>query len=161
MLDTSLADKPVDTTDFIKLRQLPAVYYGAVIKHEFDNQRLTIKNGVKVKHPITTLIDKEKKDQYIYGVEVLQPLIPLKVLNDFLRTKCSDINFISTYQRVLNEHSLSPNTGLGYISRGCLVIDGQHLQHVSENTKSSILEYQLTDADWFNKFASLHIFILY
>ena len=59
MLDTSLAEKPVDEKQFTELVEVPAVYYGAAIKHEFDNQRLSIKNGVKIKHRVTTLIDKK------------------------------------------------------------------------------------------------------
>ncbi len=161
MLNHSLSIEPVDDSKYTTPSCLPAVYYGANIKHRYDCERLNIPGGERIKHSVQSLLDDHDTVRYIHGHPVANPLLVLKLLRDLEPEKVPKDQLLTRYFKHLGKYGLSCSDSYGYIAGGCLTIDGAHLGDISENTELNIFDISTDDPQWYSRYASTHIFILY
>lgn len=161
IMNSDLVSKAVNASGYRRLKMRPGIYYGAIIKHEYDNRRITINGETKIRHKTREIYTSDIKEKYIKAVPIEQPLIIHKLFKEFKRLKPSCDDFYNTYKMLLNKYNLSCNNGLNHVNHGMLVVDGEHLNSVTDNPSRNILKLDLEAKNWFESFASLHIFIMY
>ena len=137
------------------------MYYGANIKHKYDCERLNIPSGQRIKHDVKSIFNGDKIVKYIHGKPVENPLLVLKILKDFDPESVKRSNLIERYFNHLRKYSLSCSDSYGYIDVGCLTVDGVHLSDISENVDLNIFDVNEDDPQWYSRYASTHVFILY
>ena len=161
MIDTDLADVDVDPTGYQQVTNRPAVYYGALIKHEYDNQRVVTNNGIKIRHKTRDINSSKIVERFIKGVPIEQPLLLHRLLKEFKNENPRCARFQKTFHSLVEKYKLSCNDGLGYINHGMLLIDGAHINAVTDVPIRNVLKLDLDAKNWFEGFANLHIFIMY
>jgi len=161
MINTDLADVDVDPTGYEQVAIRPAVYYGALIKHEYDNQRVTTNNGIKIRHKTRDINSSKIVERFIKGVPIEQPLMLHRLLKEFRAINPRCARFQRTFLQLIEKYSLSCNDSMGYINHGMLLIDGAHINTVTDIPIRNVLKLDLNAKNWFEGFANLHIFIMY
>ena len=161
MIDHTISLEPVDGSKYSYPKTYPAVYYGANIKHQYDSDRLNINKGHRIKHEIESIVDGVPDMKYIYGIPVENPLLILKLYKDLQPSNIPRNKLLEVYFKHLSKYQLTCSDSYGYIDVGCLTIDGAHLNEISENTEYNIFDVNEDDPQWYSRYASTHIFILY
>lgn len=161
MINHTVSLEPVDGSKYTYPKRLPSVYYGAHIKHKYDCERLNIPDGLRIKHDVRCVATGERTTKYIHGLQVENPLLVMKILKDFKPDRVSSSELVELYSKHLVKYGISCSDSYGYIDVGCLTIDGAFLNDISENTDLNIFDVSAEDPQWYSRYASTHIFILY
>lgn len=173
MIDISLKDQPIKNPEAYTPVDTPAVLFGAVIRDEFDNQRLTPEDGVRYKHQTGDLYeDTDRKTTYYIGVKLEQPLIGFKILNDVqnagnVSTDANNEIDIDAdtpwirYEQILNNYNMSADKCIHMLRVGCLPINGKYLDLMTDHDDMTVLRYNFSENQWYNQFAALNMYILF
>lgn len=155
--------QPVDDSKYQPNRDPVSVYYGTVVKSMYDDDRLNISGGKKIKHKVVSLHDKDSKTKYIYGVKINNPLLAMKMYHDFAddMEKIDDADYIDCYSRHLDAYGMSCDESYSQVCRGLLCIDGVYLNDIAEDIPVNVFDVDCTDPQWFLRYASCHIYILH
>ena len=161
MIDSDLVEVKVNARGYKKPVGKPAIYYGALIKNEYDNQRVITNSGMKIKHKTRDISSSNIIERYIKGVPIEQPLMLHRLYREFKTLNPSCTGFAKSYNKVLDKYNLTCSEGMGYISHGMLLVDGVHINTVTDVPIRNVLKLDLDAKNWFEGFANLHIFIMY
>ena len=112
MLSSDLINQDVDPTGYETISIRPSVYYGAMIKHEYDNQRVSTNSGIKIRHKTRDIDSSKIVERFIKGVPVEQPLILHRLYREFKAESPRCAKFQKTFLQLLSKYKLSCKDGL-------------------------------------------------
>jgi hypothetical protein len=162
MINIELKDQPiVDTPKYNNPGNIPTVLYGAVVKDEYDDQRLINDQADYYTHSVKDIDSGNMLDIYFRAVRLNQPLLALKILSDFKKTTRSEKEIRAQYEHLLSKFDMSCSDQLGMLYEGCLPIDGGCIKQLSDRKRIDVLSYNFDQYEWYNRFSSLGIYILY
>mgnify|MGYP006090755591 CR=1 FL=1 len=162
MINTELKNQPiVDVDKYTRIGDLPMVIYGAVVKDEYDDQRLVNDQAECYTHAVTDIISNDTIDIYFRAVELRQPLLALKILSDFKKLDSVGDRVLLEYEHLLTKFKVSCNDNLNMVHKGCLPIDGECIKQLADRGSIDVLAYNFHQSEWYNRFSSLGIYILY
>lgn len=160
MIDINLTEEPVDVSNYTTLlkEQYPALFFGTIIKNEYDNKRV---NFNKKYSPIQ-IIHKKKTFK---GV-VLTANPKVKELFKVLKSQEKNKLDLKTYENLLSQYNFSCKDTYALFEKNIYPIDFNNLKSVcvdSFKDDKKIFQH-LLDIDEnnfdFQKFTSLKLFIL-
>lgn len=162
MINIELKNQPISDTDkYIRLENLPTAIYGAVVKDEYDDQRLVNDQADYFKHTVKDTLTGLDSDVYFRAVQLQQPLLALKILTDYKKLKPEEENHGVEYEHLLSKFNVSCSDNLHMLYDGCLPIDGSCVRDFADRNKLDVLSYNFEQFEWYNRFSSLDIYILY
>jgi hypothetical protein len=167
MISIELTKELANEKDFATLNDsaLPALFFGFIIKTEYDNQRLHIAEQYK---PIKFYHRNEKAATVapLYGI-LLTPNEYIKnVLNIINEQENKDNITLPIYENILNQFNFSCKETYRLFNRGLYPIDFTNLKDVCVDVFSSdkkIFQHMLAldeNVFDFQRFASLKLFLL-
>ena len=163
MIDISLVEQPVNIDNFeTKLPFRPSLFLGFILKNEYDNQRLKIKENYNPKK-FVYICEKEKKLDIVplYGI-----LLKLnKQGNDLTnliqrQVKANNINLV-VYENLLSQFNLKCDDCYGYFRKGIYPLDFNKFRVITDDVISEdkkILQHmlELNESKFdFQKFGSI------
>jgi hypothetical protein len=77
------------------------------------------------------------------------------------KVKCSGEDFAAVYNQALIELDLSCDNSIKDLHRGCLPIDGRHVDKLADYVEKDVLNYNLSNPGWFLRFATMNVYVLY
>jgi hypothetical protein len=170
MIDIGLVDEQVNLNDFLDKDELnynvPCIFFGFVIKNEYDNKRLCI----QPKYAPKKIIHKYKDaDGVVHMLPLYGCILPVsgqyKQLSTILIQQQADIT-ISTYKNILEQFDLSCDDCYLHYAVGTYPVDLAHFKRLTNNEISKdkkifqhILGMEDDEFD-FQKMGSLELFIL-
>lgn len=162
-VDITTVSQPVTDANYTEEDAPVSVYYGVLVKNRYDDDRLDIINGRKIKHKVLTLNDAKEVTRYLYGVKIDNPLLALKIYKDFSpdMDKIEDSIYIDSYMHHLKTYKLTCDECYSSVCRGMLAIDGIYVNEISEDIPLNVFNVQHDDPQWYLRYASCHIYILH
>lgn len=164
-IDFNLVETAIDLDKFNTDITYPVLFFGTIIKNEYDNRRITLNDQYK---PVKFLhLNKDTSSLFpLYGV-ILEPTPVIKSLQQTIlqQEKNGDISLL-VYENILNQFDLSCKETYGWFDAGIYPLDFNNLKQIctdSFNEDKRILQHILNLDDTifdFQKFASLNLFIL-
>lgn len=162
MIDyTDLKRQPVvDTDKYQEINNKPTVLYGVLIDNAYDDRRLLPNKGKYYKHTITDKHTGKPVDLHFCGVKLTQSLLAMILLNKTKKLTIDD-SFSMVYSELLKSLDISCDESIRDLHDGCLPVDGRHVDKLADEVEKNILNYSLSRPDWFLRFASLNVYVLY
>jgi len=162
MINIELKNQPiVDTDKYKSVTNTPTALYGAVVKDEYDDKRLINDQAEYYTHSVTDIITDTPVDIYFRAVRLSQPLLAIKILNDFKSLGEDTQSRNAEYEHLLSKFNMTCSDSLNMLYGGCLPIDGGCLKDFADRSKVDVLSYNFDQYEWYNRFSSLGIYILY
>jgi hypothetical protein len=171
MISIDLVNTPPPLADFkfLSADKYPILFFGCLIKNEYDNQRLELNKAYK---PVSIIhqLNVDTDDVDIVGVALkgikLTPNENLKnVINLIQHQEKLNMN-LAVYENILNQYNLTCTETYGFYAPGLYPIDFKNLKSVCDdnfNVDNKIIQHILNLDEKvfdFQKFASLNLFIL-
>ena len=139
----------------------PTVLYGAVVKDEYDDQRLVNNQAEYYTHSVQDIASSTEVDVYFRAVRLSQPLLAMKILKDFKVLGEDTQARNAEYEHLLSKFNMTCSDSLNMLYDGCLPIDGGCIKDFADRSKIDVLSYNFDQYEWYNRFSSLGIYILY
>jgi|TARA_A100000172_G_scaffold58564_1_gene38233 hypothetical protein len=168
MIDISLVEQPVNIDNFeSKLPFRPSLFLGFILKNEYDNKRLKIKENYNPKK-FVYICEEEKKLDIIplYGILLKLNGQGVDLTNLIQRQiKANNINLV-VYENLLSQYNLKCDDCYGYFRKGVYPIDFNKFRGITDDEISKdkkILQHmlELNESKFdFQKFGSIISLIL-